>query len=109
MPRADMDEIERLLGEAEQAARDGRSWHAIGRMCAAVRLLAARPAPAGGAGETALVGSYRPQWARWATAYRDRTGELSGIKAEDLHDAFRAGWAAARAADAARGERTDGR
>jgi hypothetical protein len=95
------DEIERLLGAAEYMitrAHDSHTRAALRQLSDAVRLLAARPAPAGGAGED----EREKAWEAWLQYQR---GSIDPSLIGPGRYFWRAGWDAARAADAARGER----
>lgn len=106
MPRADMDEIERLLWEADGLAYQGNGYAVRIKLIEAVRKIykvakAARPAPAGAAGE-----DWRGAWNRWASERGIFPPDGTCSATQNARACFRAGWDAARAADAARGERT---
>lgn len=110
------DEIERRLDDARACLAKASNTYdmsaifsAVTDIYAAVRLLAARPAPAGGAGEMSQNAasfdaekwdSAAKAWALWCQINDVETSNNSLAR-----DAFEAGWDAARAADAARGER----
>lgn len=106
---ANMDEIERLLGgirerlaEAYDCGRGGLWLPIVQDLADAVRLLAARPA-SGSEGEEVPRGWHVRSWA-------NQHGDLIVNFGDGLFTWRRAKWetleAAARAADAARGERT---